>query len=189
MKKFSSPLDLKVRSLGFDSYFHYLNSPHWKEVRKRQIEEVGYECECGSRVRLQLHHKTYARLGQELVQDLQWLCGNCHKRAHKIKTRAKGKVTIKHTTPSPRGRTSSLPSVQSANKLAKKQKRKKAWEQTLNNMIDWAHNAQPGEYTGGQILRAVNASRGHGSAAIHELVKAGLLEKVNKNTYRIPSPS
>lgn len=37
---------------------------------------------CQSRFRLQVHHKTYARLGKERLEDLQVLCFNCHKLIH-----------------------------------------------------------------------------------------------------------
>jgi 5-methylcytosine-specific restriction endonuclease McrA len=81
-------LERRVKELGYLSYRHYLRSEHWSRVRIRQIKEKGYICElCKSRNKLALHHKTYERLGAELVEDLQWLCRGCHRKVHNIKKR------------------------------------------------------------------------------------------------------
>jgi hypothetical protein len=37
---------------------------------------------CGTADHLQLHHRTYARLGRERLRDLILLCGDHHKFAH-----------------------------------------------------------------------------------------------------------
>jgi len=45
----------------------------------------GYQCQgkdCGSRVRLQVHHKTYVRFGNERMGDLVTLCESCHAKEH-----------------------------------------------------------------------------------------------------------
>ena len=44
----------------------YLRSGHWQRVRAEAIGRAGGRCaECGSRQRLDVHHLTYARLGDE----------------------------------------------------------------------------------------------------------------------------
>lgn len=41
-----------------------------------------YRCEaCGQGPPLELHHKTYDRLGRERIADLELLCRGCHERA------------------------------------------------------------------------------------------------------------
>jgi hypothetical protein len=65
-------------------YKAYLNSKEWKTLRKSLIEERGGYCErCGSKDKsFHIHHLTYDRIGQELPEDLQVLCKDCHKNEH-----------------------------------------------------------------------------------------------------------
>jgi 5-methylcytosine-specific restriction endonuclease McrA len=43
------------------------------------------KCElCGKRVPLDVHHRTYDRYGDELVDDLIALCRECHARHHNV---------------------------------------------------------------------------------------------------------
>lgn len=76
------------------SYKAYLLTDHWKDVRKRYWKSKlhNHTCyACGSKQNLQVHHKTYKRIGQEYLRDLCLLCGDCHRQAHQIeKTRDKG---------------------------------------------------------------------------------------------------
>ena len=67
------------------AYDEYLWQLHWRETRKKALKRAGYRCEkCENQVRLHVHHKTYARLGQELDGDLLALCTECHNEAHGI---------------------------------------------------------------------------------------------------------
>lgn len=67
---------------------HYLSSPHWRAVHERKYQKTKrYQCYCcPQRVRLQLHHVTYERLGEERMSDLQFVCGPCHEAIHGHKT-------------------------------------------------------------------------------------------------------
>ena len=69
---------------GPSRYEEVLCSALWWERREEIIEVRGAMCErCGmDRVELELHHLTYARLGDESDGDLELLCGECHCRAH-----------------------------------------------------------------------------------------------------------
>lgn len=50
--------------------------------RQRALKLARYCCHrCGSRRPLQVHHKTYDRLGAEWDQDLEVLCVTCHEAA------------------------------------------------------------------------------------------------------------
>lgn len=80
----------RLAILGFASYEDYTKSRAWKKKR-REYEAIGPRKRCyvcnkppHSRDKLQLHHKTYERLGEELIDDLVWLCGQCHTSAHKL---------------------------------------------------------------------------------------------------------
>lgn len=66
-----------------ESYLAYLNSPHWRWVRNRALKRVAYRCErCDAKRDLQVHHKSYERLGAERPDDLEVLCFSCHADHH-----------------------------------------------------------------------------------------------------------
>ena len=60
-------------------YRSYLNSPEWQTKRKEAIERDGGECRlCAGKFNLEVHHKTYDRVGDEHSNDLTTLCEKCH---------------------------------------------------------------------------------------------------------------
>jgi 5-methylcytosine-specific restriction endonuclease McrA len=61
-------------------YLKHLHSARWRNMRRDFMRLRGPKCErCGICYgRLCLHHKTYARLGRELIADLELLCCDCH---------------------------------------------------------------------------------------------------------------
>lgn len=63
-------------------YREYLRSPEW-EIRRKWIKALaGNKCErCGATIGLEVHHRTYERLGHELPDDLEVLCRRHHKEA------------------------------------------------------------------------------------------------------------
>ena len=69
-------------------YETYLKSEEWASVRRRKLLDAEFKCEhCGytpgiQKRKLEVHHKTYERLGEELMFDLEVLCFNCHKKEH-----------------------------------------------------------------------------------------------------------
>jgi DNA-binding MarR family transcriptional regulator len=66
-----------------EEYALYLRSDHWRETRKAALKRAGHKCQlCTSNRGLQVHHRTYERLGQELPQDLTVLCATCHENFH-----------------------------------------------------------------------------------------------------------
>lgn len=80
-----STLGGRLFKLGFKNYAEYLASPHWKDLRSRcMISDRPQKCQCGVKKGLQLHHLTYARLGDENLTDLIFLCSDCHKKVHGI---------------------------------------------------------------------------------------------------------
>lgn len=79
----TSRLDLLVQAAGYSNYAAYLNSSHWKGVRKRYKESgLSQRCDACGHDSYQLHHVTYERLGDELLSDLRPLCYKCHSREH-----------------------------------------------------------------------------------------------------------
>lgn len=69
-------------------YREYISSPTWKERRKEFLAINGTHCANCNLPRLfaivaydqdlHVHHVSYARIGQELDEDLKALCKRCH---------------------------------------------------------------------------------------------------------------
>jgi hypothetical protein len=67
----------------YRKYAAYMKSKEWAIRRNRYFDSHKKQCRaCGSSKLIQLHHKTYARLGAERDQDLVALCSKCHRSLH-----------------------------------------------------------------------------------------------------------
>ena len=79
------------------NYREYLSTEHWKQLRIRFFKSKLFEgtkyhgglvrqkqsCfNCNQKGKLQVHHKTYRRLGKEWLGDMIALCPECHRRLH-----------------------------------------------------------------------------------------------------------
>lgn len=70
-------------------YLDYLDSAKWKAKRKEAFAAYGRRCQrCEADDReLHVHHKTYKRLFDEAIEDLEVLCFACHAKEHaKVKS-------------------------------------------------------------------------------------------------------
>lgn len=69
------------------TYKEYLKTKHWQNIKNKMYKsKYKYECYCcGAKRGLQLHHKSYKRVGNEKLNDLIYLCGNCHELVHEGK--------------------------------------------------------------------------------------------------------
>lgn len=76
------------------TYAEYLASGHWKSLRERfWASRLHRRCcyACGaSAVPLEVHHKSYRRIGNEKLADLCLLCRGRHGETHEL-DRARGK--------------------------------------------------------------------------------------------------
>lgn len=80
---------LKVASSRRDAYHQYLMSSQWESKRQELFKLRGKKCErCQDTKDIQVHHKTYDRLGQEKLTDLEVLCSACHQKEHGVLTKA-----------------------------------------------------------------------------------------------------
>ncbi len=72
----------ELRNMRFEEY---LRTPEWRSRRNRALLMAGNRCQlCGkSNLRLDAHHNSYQRRGEELLEDLVVLCCNCHQRYHR----------------------------------------------------------------------------------------------------------
>lgn len=70
----------RIRELRAMPYGEYLRTPHWKHLREDKVRAAGHRCQLCNRgsVTLNVHHRTYERLGEELDEDLTVLCRDCH---------------------------------------------------------------------------------------------------------------
>ena len=71
-------------------YLIYLSSPEWKSKRHEALRRADYHCQrCPQWGQpLDVHHKSYERLGCELPSDLEVLCRPCHKIADSQRAQA-----------------------------------------------------------------------------------------------------
>lgn len=70
-------------------YRRYLLSPHWLRFRELVYLAAGYRCvQCGwaqqpgEKWRLEVHHVSYAHLGEEHPEDVTVLCDRCYDTTH-----------------------------------------------------------------------------------------------------------
>lgn len=64
-------------------YRAYLESDAWKRKRRYVLYYAGHRCRvCNGGRRLEVHHRTYKRLGCERPDDLTVLCQDCHRLFH-----------------------------------------------------------------------------------------------------------
>jgi hypothetical protein len=69
--------------LGYRSYHEYLRSDHWKGLKARYRASGSFQkCTVCFDPNVDLHHKTYKRLGQEKLTDLVPLCRLHHDTLH-----------------------------------------------------------------------------------------------------------
>ena len=65
-----------------EEYKEFLRSDYWKSFSKEIREKHGRCQDCGKEHRLNVHHLTYDRLGQEKEEDVVVLCKWCHTLRH-----------------------------------------------------------------------------------------------------------
>lgn len=64
-------------------YHQYIQSRAWAGKRAAAMARAGGCCErCGNTEATEVHHRTYARLGDETDADLAAMCRRCHTRQH-----------------------------------------------------------------------------------------------------------
>lgn len=76
---------MTARQLEYEAY---RLTPHWENLRQTVLCRDGRKCvKCGSRERLQAHHKFYRpKFEDSIPDDLITLCRPCHEMVHGIRT-------------------------------------------------------------------------------------------------------
>ena len=65
-------------------YNAYINGPRWRDnpARLLELKAAGFRCRlCNAsenEAQLEVHHRTYERLGRERADDLTTVCHECH---------------------------------------------------------------------------------------------------------------
>jgi len=76
-------LKQRLNTLGYGSYFEYLKSDRWVETKTRyRGAGLPQSCLVCRDPHVDLHHKTYQRLGNEQLTDLVALCRLHHDQLH-----------------------------------------------------------------------------------------------------------
>lgn len=75
--------DENLKYLKSCPYSEYLQSEHWKDIRLMALRRASFRCQlCNAQDKLNVHHRTYERRGEELLSDLTVLCEPCHAKHH-----------------------------------------------------------------------------------------------------------
>lgn len=70
---------ININKLKALPYPEYLQTPHWLKLRDEHLKRSKYRCQiCNKNGKLNVHHRTYERRGEEDVKDLVTLCEDCH---------------------------------------------------------------------------------------------------------------
>lgn len=69
-----------------NDYQEYLQSDHWKNLRRRKRKKVrAVRCAiCSSTDQVETHHLFYRNIYDVRLSDLRLLCRRCHKTAHEL---------------------------------------------------------------------------------------------------------
>jgi 5-methylcytosine-specific restriction endonuclease McrA len=66
-----------------EKYIRHMKSELWQSLRRRVLARAKGRCEgCGQQPATDVHHLTYARLGNEMLFDLVAVCRACHETIH-----------------------------------------------------------------------------------------------------------
>lgn len=79
----------RTRTIGRGrEYYDYLASDGWKDVKARYLAsglpKICFVCLVPWNPSFNFHHKTYKRLGVELLEDLLPVCRRCHLAIHDL---------------------------------------------------------------------------------------------------------
>jgi hypothetical protein len=83
--------DERLAALRSMPYADFLETAEWQDVRTAALEAADWRCQvCNTDHRPEVHHRTYDRLGEELLEDVTVLCRDCHQRVYEDVTLVPG---------------------------------------------------------------------------------------------------
>ena len=80
-----TPYSMLIRQDWEKWYPQYLKSTAWAKLSGEVIARAGGRCEICGHTAQQVHHLTYANVGNENLEDLQSVCRPCHRQIHNLK--------------------------------------------------------------------------------------------------------
>lgn len=82
-------------------YRKYLRTPEWRRTRAAALLRANHCCslDVTHTEGLEVHHRTYERLGEELASDVIVLCRECHRLHHAAHGRPSRRVTPRGKAP------------------------------------------------------------------------------------------
>jgi hypothetical protein len=86
LERFAEPVEPeRLAELCAMQYRDYLRTPEWSRTRNAALSRAGNACslDASHTENLEVHHRSYERLGAELTTDLVVLCHACHQLHHK----------------------------------------------------------------------------------------------------------
>lgn len=84
-KRQSKLIDRRLKKFGYRTYRQYLRSAHWRDLQaKYRSSPLQQDCFVCHDDNVDLHHRTYKRLGEERLDDLVPLCRLHHEEAHRL---------------------------------------------------------------------------------------------------------
>lgn len=85
----------RLYSQGFVTYTEFLVSTTWSNTKQRYVNAgMPLECLICGRADYNLHHRSYGRIGEELVTDLVALCEPHHYEVHRLLKKGRPGVTL-----------------------------------------------------------------------------------------------
>ena len=83
MKRPEPISEARIAELRAMPYAGYLRTQEWLRRRIVHLQACNYRCQlCNGNERLQVHHRTYERVGCEQWSDLVVLCSECQTLFH-----------------------------------------------------------------------------------------------------------
>jgi hypothetical protein len=76
---------MSSHKLEYKTYSDYLQSGKWRKRKEHFVIIHPKICsKCSSTNKIECHHRTYSRIGEELDIDLMWFCHKCHNFVEKL---------------------------------------------------------------------------------------------------------
>jgi len=158
-------------------YKKYLQTEEWKTKADACKELANYKCNrCDNTTNLHAHHKTYDRVGEELQEDLECLCSECHDNEH-------NKPELRKSRGIKGGFSMVYKSYDEVLSKCVKSNLDYKIILAIRNKFTYKRVEVVISFT--TLAQKMNTSKQKVTKLIKELVEEGLLLRIDKGTYRL----